>query len=236
MVNSDQFHTTHWSVVLTAKGDDTAAREALSTLCETYYQPVLRYVERQTATDSMRCYGGRDARDLTHDFFTQLLEGDMFATLRREGAPFRTDLLGAVRYFLLQIRAHESAEKRGRDFSQSDLPLESLPTTRENDMDNDAFFDRDWAQTMVKRAVASLDDPPETHVKKLLPWLTRELDAASRGRIAAELEMSDVAVKVALHRLRKRFRQTIRTQIAETVKAPSDIDAELDHLIRALNG
>ena len=232
-MKQDTFPTTHWSVVLTAKGDDTAAREALSTLCETYYQPVLRYIERSTGMDSTRRYGGRDARDLTHDFFTQLLEGEMFSQLqKRERKLFRSYLLGAVKFFLLQIQAYESTEKRGRDFSQTTLPVESLGITPPDD----AVFDRDWAGMMIKRAMTSLNNLPDPHVKKLLPWITQELNMGSRAGIAAELEMSDVAVKVALHRLRKKFRETIRAQIAETVEHPTDIGAELDHLIRALTG
>lgn len=230
MTNSD-FHTTHWSVVLAAKGDDTAGREALSTLCEAYYQPIVNHIRRTADAESGRAYGGRDAADLAHDFFARLLEGKMFASLRREGAPFRMYLLGAVRLFLAQIRDHESAEKRGRDFSRTVMPSE-LPAA--DAFRNDAFFDRDWAAVMVRRAMASLNDPPEPQVKKLSPWITRELDATSRTRLAAELDMSDVAVKVALHRLRKRFRETIRRQIAETVEGASDVDGELDHLIRAL--
>lgn len=252
MVNNDQFHTTHWSVVLTAKGDDTAAREALSTLCETYYQPVLRYVERQTATDSMRRYGGRDARDLTHDFFTQLLEGRMFAQLHREGARFRVYLLGTVRLFLSQMRIRESAQKRGGEISRTALPEDVPEDSRHRAAFDAAVFDRDWARAMIRRATDSLQKterpsengdstntlpmnvPPGSATPKLLPWLICELNAETRRRLAAELDMTETAVKVALHRLRKRFRETIRRQIAETVAHESEIDAELDHLIRAL--
>ena len=244
MVNSDQFHTTHWSVVLTAKGDDLAAREALSTLCETYYQPILRYIERQAAGDSVWRYGGRDAQDLTHDFFTQLLEGKIFATVDREGARFRVYLLGTVRFFLSQIRIRESAQKRGGMPPQISLPDDS-PAPADFD---DAIFDRDWASTMVRRAINTLENlsdnatqnsvsvKPSNLIQKLLPWLTGEMNAETRRQLATELEMSDVAIKVALHRVRKKFREMIRMQIAETVVRESDVNAELDHLIRALRG
>ncbi len=93
------------------------------------------------------------------------------------------------------------------------------------------LFDRDWAQITLDRAVASLDSP---ETQALLPWLTRQVDAEIRKQLAAQLDVTEVAVKVALHRLRKKFRHNIRTLIAETVEDAAEIDAELDHLIRIL--
>lgn len=223
-----EFHTTHWSVVLATKGDDTKARAALRELCESYREPILHSIRRAVATDAERRYGGRNAEDLTHDFLTRLLEGDMFQRLEREGGLFRVYLLGAIRHFLAKTRQRESALKRGADVAKISLPDDSPGT---DDFD-DAIFDRDWARAMVDRALDSLEKTPETQA--LLPWITCELDGPTRSRLAAELDMSEVAVKVALHRLRRKFRETIRKQIAETVRDESEIDGELDHLIRAL--
>ena len=231
-MNSSHFHTTHWSVVLAAKGDDTNARSALKMLCETYYMPLRRFIERETATDSLRCYGGCDADDLTQDFITQLLVGKMFGNLKRNGDTFRSYLLGAVKHFLAKIRRRESAAKRGGTFSQTPLSDD----TADPSSANDAIFDADWARTMIAQALNSLDKTPEIHSPILLPWLMQEMDASARSRIAAELSMSEGAVKVALSRLRKRFREIIRSLIAETVGHPSEINGELDHLIRALRG
>jgi RNA polymerase sigma-70 factor (ECF subfamily) len=91
---------------------------------------------------------------------------------------------------------------------------------------------------MIQRAMRLLEpageDSRDIPAKRLLPWITQEMNTETRKQLAAELDLSDTAVKVALHRLRKKFRHTIRTLIAETVKDASEIDAELDHLIRAL--
>ena len=228
-MNHDDFHTTHWSVVLTAKGDDTAAKAALAVLCETYYPPILKYLQRHVTADHARVYGGRDAADLTHDFFASILEGKMFAQLRREGAPFRVYLLGALRHFLARLRSREAAQKRGGGVMP--IPLPDDPA--ESHGFDDAVFDRDWALAMIQRAIQTLDHEQEHH---LLPWITQEMTGETRRQLAAELGMSDTAIKTALHRLRKKFRETIRTQIAETVKDASEIDAELDHLLRALQG
>jgi RNA polymerase sigma-70 factor (ECF subfamily) len=221
------FHTTHWSVVLAAKGDDTRAKAALRELCESYRTPILRYIERVIRTDSCFRYGSRNAEDLTHDFLTRLLEGKMFTSFRRREGRFRAYLLGAVRHFLANIRQRESAAKRSeQQFNRYTGDMDALPQA------DDAMFDRDWAQTTIDRAIVSLGNSSETQA--LLPYLTQELTAEDRERIAVQLDKSEDAVKVALHRLRKKFRHTIRILIAHTVESEAEIDAELDYLIRAL--
>lgn len=227
-MNNNGFQTTHWSVVLAARGDETAAGVALRELCETYYDPVLRYVERTVAGDAPKTYGGRDARDLTHDFFSRMLEEKSLAPLRREGGRFRSYLLGAVKHFLSHVRETESRSKRGGDVRHVSLEDDRLAVRPLED----AAFDRDWAQSLLKNVYERLGTSLET--RTLLPWLTRELDGESRRNIAGELGMTDVAVKVALHRLRKHFRETIRARIAETVENATEIDGELDHLVKAL--
>jgi len=220
------FYTTHWSVVLAAKGDDSKARVALSELCKSYREPVLRYIEFTIKTDTLRYYGGRSAEDLTHDFLIQLLEGKWFAAAERCEGRFRTYLLGAVRYFLRHIREQALATKRGGKVVYVPM-LDDIPQTEDAIM-----FDRDWAQTIIDRATVLLGDAPET--QKLLPWLTHEMTTEDRERIVAELGKSETAIKVALHRLRKKFRRRVRELIAHTVESDTEIDAELDYLIQAL--
>ena len=225
------FHTTQWSVVLAAKGNDTKARNALRELCESYRTPILRHIDRAIRTDSPQSYGGRNAEDLTHDFLIQILEGKMFEHFERREARFRSYLLVTVQHFLSSVRKRESATKRGGG-------VVHLPIHREiqhNDIsqaDDAAMFDRDWAQTTIDRAIASLGNSPETQT--LLPYLTRELTAEDRAVQAAKLNKSVTALKVALYRLRTKFRDNIREQIARTVESKSEIDAELDHLVKAL--
>jgi len=223
------FHTTHWSVVLAAKGNDTQARAALSELCTSYREPILRYIERTIRTDAPHRYGGRNAEDLTHDFLARLLEGKLFAHFQRREGRFRAYLLGAVRHFVSNVRQRESAGKRVGDGSPQ--AADSSRGRGYSEID-DAQFDRDWAQTTIHRAIALLGSARETQT--LLPWLTLEMTAEDRARLAAELGKSESAIKVALHRLRKKFRQCVREQIAHTVASETEIDAELDYLIRAL--
>ena len=228
------FNTTHWSVVLAAKGDNTRAYAALSELCQSYRKPILRYIEGAVRTgDSYdgHSYGGRSAEDLAHDFLVQLLEarlsgkGLLEHVQQREGR-FRIYLLGAVRYFLSNVRQQESATKRGGNIVHVPIP-DNLSTT-----DNTTLFDREWAQTMLDRAITLLGKAQETRM--LLPWLTQEMTAEESEPLAMKLGKSESAVKVALHRLRRKFRRLVREQIAHTVESEKEIDAELDHLIRAL--
>ena len=220
------FPTTHWSVVLAAKWGDTKALAALRELCESYRQPILRYVERVLRTDSSCRYGGRNAEDLTHDFLTRLLEGKMFEHLRQREGRFRTYLFGTVRHFLANIRQHESAVKRGGGIVH--LPIrDDIPQA-----EDDAMFDHDWATTTIDYAIVELGDSLET--RTLLPWLTRELVSQEREQLALELGKSENAIKVALHRLRKKFRHYVRERIARTVESDAEIEAELDHLIQVL--
>ncbi|MGL6225675.1 MAG: RNA polymerase sigma factor [Thermoguttaceae bacterium] len=223
-----EFQTTHWSVVLRAKGEDSSAQKAIHELCEMYYEPVLHYLERVIGGDSARVYGGRDARDLTHDFFTRLLEGGTFKQLQQRGTRFRAYLLGSVKHFLGKVRDKESTVKRGGQYHQ--IPL--LDNSAELEQRDDRFFDRDWAKTLLERAIALLQTSCET--EQLLPWLIREMRAEDRIELARQLDVSDVAIRVSLHRLRKQFRETIRAKIAETVANESEIDAELTYLIGAL--
>jgi len=220
------FHTTHWSVVLAAKGDDSKAHTALSELCASYREPILRYIERTIRTDVPQRYGGRNAEDLTHDFLARLLEGKFFEHFQRREGRFHTYLLGAVRHFLANVRQRESAAKRGGGFVR--LPTHyDIPQTH-----NDVQFDRDWAQTTINRAIVLLGNSPETQT--LLPYLTREMTVEDRIRFTTELGKSESAIKVALHRLRKKFREHVRKLIAHTVESESDIDVELNLLIKAM--
>jgi RNA polymerase sigma-70 factor (ECF subfamily) len=131
-----------------------------------------------------------------------------------------------VRYFLSNVRQQESVVKRGGGVVH--LPVQDdIPQT-----DDDTVFDRDWARTTINHAIVLLGDAKETQM--LVPWLTSEMTQEDRGRLAAELGKSESAVKVALHRLRKKFRQHVREQIAHTVETEKEIDAELDYLIRVL--
>ena len=229
MYCSITFNTTHWSVVLAAKGDNTRAHAALSELCQSYRKPILRYIEGAVRTNNV--YGRLSAEDLTHDFLVYLLEArlngeGLFERVQRREGRFRVYLLKAVQFFLSDVRKRELAAKRGGQIVH--VPVhDDIPQTGE-----DELFDREWAQTMLDRAIALLGDTPA--IQMLLPVLTHEMTAEVSKQLVAKLGKSESAVKVALHRLRKKFRQLVREQIAHTVESEKEIDTELDYLIRAL--
>lgn len=231
----NHFQTTHWSQIVAAKGSSPLARQALRELCETYYAPVERFIERFRSSDA-------DARDLTHEFFATLLEkeGQGIANADRNLGRFRTYLLGAVKHFLADQRDKELAGKRGGGRS---LPSIDESTTAlvvdPSAFAPDAYFDREWALTMVEQAVDSLRDEAEgageaDRFRVLQSWLVSGHDPADAEAAAESLGLSDGAFKVAVHRLRKRFRNVILQRISQTVQDPADVNGELDYLITAM--
>lgn len=223
------FHTTHWTAVLASKEGDTQGRAALHELCVRYREPIRRFIERTVQADEPNRYGRRDAEDLTHDFLAELLKGGMFVGLERRAGKFRSYLLGAVKHFLSDLRKREQATRRGG--AARHVPIkDDLPKF---DLSQDAAFDRDWARLTIDRAVERLGDTPETLA--LIPWLAREMTATDRVPLRGALGMSDTAIKVALHRLRKKLRRIVRESIAQTVESDSEVDAELAYLVEALH-
>jgi RNA polymerase sigma factor (sigma-70 family) len=226
MSSSPAFHTTRWTLVRASSGSDTAAQQAMSDLCAAYYQPVVTFIQRSGFEE------GR-ARDLAHDFFTRVLSSPEWLQPDRARGRFRSYLLGAVRHFVLNTLVHERAAKRGGDIEHTQLndndPAQELTPDR--------AFDRQWALTLLDRVVTTLAADytgREAHFTLLKPWLMGDDDTLSQANIAAQLEMTQGAVKVAIHRLRKRFRDLLRAEITHTVSDEADARAELAHLLRAM--
>ena len=236
------FLSTHCSVIAAAKvADRGAASEALRRFCQIYYEPVFRYIqtrigERQSA--GTKGYSGLTALDLTHDFFAQLLDKGICNSGRIEGR-FRYYLLGQVKHFLGHVRERERAQKRGAGLtiaSLSESNLSALEGDSFPDSQTDAAFDRDWANALIESAIRELEVETPT-ARRLVPFLTRELTVTERQAIAEQFQLSDAAIKVALSRLRKRFRLQLRKTVAESLGSdpdPEEIDDELDYLITAL--
>ena len=220
------FHPTRWTLVLRASGEGAEAEAALSDLCAAYYAPVVAFLRR----------AGRDedaAREMAHAFFAGLLAGGVGAPERERGR-FRSYLLGALKHFLSKHRAAAVAEKRGAGAEHISLTTDtaaglSMPAAP----DDTLAFDREWAFTIIARALAALE---AEHAEKaalftaLKPWLDGGADC-SQAEAARVLGMSETAVKVAIHRLRGRFRELIRAEVAATVNDPAEVAAELRHLI-----
>lgn len=220
-----------------AQGDSTEARVALGLLCETYYAPVLNYIKRNTDFPAT-VYGVRGAEDICHDFFLRVLRGEEFKHLERGPGRFRSYLLGAVRFYLAGLREEQAAFKRGGGMVR--VALETELPQKEQKESGDAQFDHDWAVTLVSHAIAQLHQEAKKRDQVeqfdiLRRWLLGAPPNENRDRAARALGVTKDHFKVLLSRTRKKFRDNIRLQIAQTVERESDIDGELDYLIEALS-
>lgn len=233
------FVTTHWTRVLQARGNSTDAKAALSDLCAAYYAPVFAFVRRWTNDEEA-------ARDLTQEFFAVFLAKNSINLADPMRGRFRSYLLGAVKHFLCDARDRDRRLKRGGGQKIETLDAGTDTSTSvqlpdPNAASPDHEFDRKWAMTLLDRALRSLE---QEHAwadngklfQVLKPWLTGDTESLKQADAAQELRMNEAAVKVAIHRMRKRFREIIKTEIAETLNDPTHVDEELQHLISALAG
>lgn len=237
--HTSPFAPTRWTLVLRARGESVESRAALSELCEAYYQPVLRFLRRE----------GRDedaARELAHDFFARVLAGRAFDGADPGRGRFRSYLLGALSHFLADQRDHARRLKRGGGIVPQSLDepggTDTSPGFQVADpaaAAQDANFDREWALTVMDRALSALQKEFSAAEKldefqTFKPWLMGDAATGSQADAAHRLGLSEGAVKVNIHRLRKRFRTAVRSEIAQTLHDPAQVDEELRHLIEAL--
>jgi RNA polymerase sigma-70 factor (ECF subfamily) len=233
------FAPTRWTLVLRARGETVEARAALSELCEGYYQPVFRFLRRDGREEDA-------ARELAQEFFARLLaRGELVAADPSRGR-FRSYLLGAVKHFLADQRDHNQRQKRGGGLAPESLdapaPADTAPALQIADPAGatpDTFFDREWAFALMDRALRSLaaefhDAGKVDQFAALKPWLVGDAAALPQAEAAAHLGLTESALKVAIHRLRKRFREVIRAEIAQTVGEGDDVDGELRYLVEVL--
>jgi RNA polymerase sigma factor (sigma-70 family) len=230
------FTTTHWSVVLTAQGESPAAHEALEKLCRTYWRPIYAFLRRQRV-------GPEEAEDITQGFFAQLLERKSFDAVRKEKGRLRSFLLGALKYFLADEQRRAMAIKRGK--GQRLIPLEELRAGERIEMEPadpvtaEMIYERRWALTVLERVLSRLKDEYRTagnaalfdSLKQLLP---DEPGSPSQAETAAQLRMTENAVRQAFYRFRQRYQSLLREEIAHTVATPGDIEDELRHLIAVI--
>ena len=238
-----QFHTTHWSVVIAGgRKGSPQAREALATLCETYWYPLYAFVRRQG-------YSAPDAQDLTQEFFARLLEKNYLATVGREKGKFRSFLLAALKHFLANERDRARAQKRGGgpgapglvslealDFEAAESRYRVEPA---HDMTAQRVFERRWALTLLDRVLGRLQTEYAAGGKaelfeRLKDCLTAPELAGRYAELADKLGMTEGAVKVAAHRLRRRYRAMLRQEIAQTVADPKDVEDEIRQLFAAV--
>ncbi len=233
-----QFATTHWSLVDAAKLDETSqtrAREALEELCRAYWYPLYVFVRS-------RGYSAADAQDLTQAFFAQIIETGGFTSADPERGRFRSYLLGAMKHFLANEWHRTQTQKRGGrvqfiEWDALDLEARYAGTSKQSD-NPEHLFDREWALETIAGALQALrDEMAKTGKSDLFKALKDSLtgeDEPPRKEIAARLNMSEGAVKVAAHRLRQRFGKLLRAAIAETVSNEADLKDEMRYLVAVL--
>jgi RNA polymerase sigma-70 factor (ECF subfamily) len=231
------FITTHWSVVLAARRSDTTrAQAALARLCQAYWYPLYAYVRR-------RGYGAHDAQDLTQEFFARLLEQNWLAQADRERGRFRTFLLAALNHFLANEWDKARAKKRGGAVQIVPLQLDTAETRYGQEpadpLTPEQCFERRWALALLDEVLSRLREEHATAGTEglfdaLKPCLVGDRQAQPYAALAAKLGMTEGAVKVAVHRLRQRYRQLLREEIANTVGSRGEVDEEMHHLFSVL--
>jgi len=233
------FATTRWSAVVRSRGNSEQAREALGELCTGYWRPVHAFIRRRVGDDE-------SARDLTQEFFARLLAGTGVAGADPERGRFRSFLLGAVKHFLADTADKACAAKRGG--GQALLSIETFQDGAESvegfepaESPTNRNFDREWAVSLVNRALSALSAEPQAADRAeaqrvLKPWLLGEPAGTTQADAAAQLGWTENAVRVAIHRLRRRFRELVRREIAQTVETEAEVQEELRYLLEVLVG
>lgn len=241
-----QFVTTRWTRVVRAKGGSEDAQAALSELCETYYAPVRAFVYSWTRNEDK-------ADDLTQEFFAKVLKGGAFDNASPERGRFRSFVLGAVKHFLSDMRDKERAAKRGGGQAQESIEgggTDTSPGLELPDGKNgapDSSFDKNWALRLLDLALDRLSremkvDGKGEQFEMLKLWLTGDGGGGvdnvgmSQSEAAEKLGMSAGAVKVAVHRMRKRFGECVKAEIAQTLEESGDVETELRCLLEAVSG
>jgi RNA polymerase sigma-70 factor (ECF subfamily) len=220
------FATTRWTVVRAA---GASAADALESLCTAYWFPLYAYVRRHG-------FSKEDAEDLTQTFFAKLLERQDFAGLKQENGHFRAFLLAALKNFLSNERDRMGRLKRGGKITHLSLDWQSADTQFQiadgGQLPPDAAYDREWAVALLERVLFKLREESATDGKSarfelLKSYLTSGKDDVSYATAAAALSMDEGAVRVAVHRLRKRYRELLRSEVADTLSDPAMVKEEL---------
>ena len=233
-----RFATTHWSVVLAAANPASAkSLDALAALCEAYWYPLYAFVRRNG-------HNPEDAQDLTQEFFARLLEKNYLADVARDKGRFRSFLLASLKHFLANEWDKARARKRGGGQSfirLDDKTAESRYKLEPRDSASaDKLFERRWALTLLERVLARLREQHTAAGKAkqfdaLKAFIGGERGAEGYAAVGAALGMSEANVKVSVHRLRKRYRELLRDEIAQTVGSEAEVEGEIRHLFAALS-
>jgi RNA polymerase sigma-70 factor (ECF subfamily) len=232
------FHTTHWSVVVAAKGTDSpSAQAALEKLCRTYWYPLYAYLRRRGCSE-------HDAQDLTQGFFAQLLQRQSIQSVEREKGKFRSFLLASLSYFLADERDRATAQKRGGgrevfslDAHEAEQRYRLEPA---DERSPEKMFEHRWAMTLLDQVLARLgkeftEAGKRELFERLRTFLVEGTGEETYSKVAREVGLTEEAVKKAVQRMRGRYHQLFRDEIAQTVASPAEVDEELRHLCQVLS-
>jgi RNA polymerase sigma-70 factor (ECF subfamily) len=232
----DVFATTHWTVVLAAGRKRTPQADvALEELCRTYWFPLYAYVRR-------RGHSKEDAEDLTQAFFSRFLEKNYLEGVRSEKGKFRAFLLAALKHFLANASDRAQRRKRGGGATPLSLDWQDADTRYQLDpadqLSPDKLYDRAWAVALLERVIVRLRDESVSDGKselfeQLKPFLMIGKSAIPYPQTAAQLNLTEGAVRVAVHRLRRRYRELLRAEIAQTLSDPAQVGEEMRTLFSA---
>jgi RNA polymerase sigma-70 factor (ECF subfamily) len=239
LTGAAQFGQTQWSIVLAAAGkrDLAIAEQSLEKLCRVYWLPLYTYIRRQGESP-------QDAQDLTQEFFARLLEKDFLGSVDQTKGRFRSFLLASLKHFLSNQRDRARAQKRGGgqtplslDFTEAETSLTFQPADEQTP---EKAFEKRWALTLLEQSLARLrkeyiDHGRQELFEQLKATLTEGRGGVAYAELSARLGMSEAAVKMAVHRLRQRYREVLRAEIAETVALESEVEDELREVFRALS-
>ena len=232
-----RFATTHWSIVLAAGRRHTpGSREALEALCRAYWYPLYAFVRR-------RGRAADDAQDLVQEFFAYLLDKHTLDAADPERGRFRTFLLTVFQRFLSKQHERAAAQKRGGGVRVDSIDISTAEDRYQrepfHELTPERVYERRWALTLLEQVLAQIEKEYAAKSKtelfdRLKVFLTGSAADTSHAEVAAALGLTPGAVKVSVHRLRRRYRELLREQIAETVAAPDEVEDELNHLLTAL--
>jgi RNA polymerase sigma-70 factor (ECF subfamily) len=232
-----EFTTTHWSVVLRVNHSDSRlASQALETLCCSYWYPLYAYVRRMG-------HSPHDAQDLTQEFFARLLQLNYLRHADPNQGRFRTFLLTSLKHFLINDWKKGNRQERGGGQKVFSLDEQTAETRFAMEpaaaQPPDSLYDRGWAAILLDRAMTALRAEFEQTDKlemfeRLKVFVWGEKNALPYVTMAGELRMSEGAVKVAVHRLRQRYGELLRIEVAQTVSTPAEVNEELRYLVSVI--
>jgi RNA polymerase sigma-70 factor (ECF subfamily) len=235
----ERFATTHWSVVQAAGlSNSSRYKSSLETLCKTYWYPLYAYLRRHG-------HNADQAGDHTQAFFAQLMEKKSIRLADPKRGKFRSFLLMSLKNFIADEYDRNQAQKRGGGKNIFSLDFESAEgkysLEPKDEMSPEKLFERSWAITMLKNTLEKLCGEYKSNRKKKLfehlkVYLTADKQTATYNDTAEKLQMTEGAVKVAVHRLRKRYREILKEEIAQTVSSENEVDEEINELFKALSG